>query len=1117
MSLTRSLCRICISCLLALTLIDAALAQEAVWPERAQIEANQQVVSTSTLVNEAEKAHLTQLFERLLAALEEHLLLAQEQEAEALKAYRGAIQQFPKLAAKLRSYSRENIERRDFPLLKGDALRVALTQELLALETQFSEENSRHEHHHKALSEAVEAERLATARLEDIERQLAALPAGGDPKAPYDSIALERQVLLCEQKNQEARRGLATLRRRYESTKSELILLQCDWLYKRRDHTLSQYEETTPMLQRALEQARAGLEALVSTLPAEIKELLEETTSLTIALQIQKQRFEELELAKKRVKEEIAQVQQLEAYIERQAKWLSFSSTLGEMLRSRFRNLPKRPTIDPLERELAAYNVQVLEYELRSQNLEKEVEKLQSLPPEELLDVRAKLKFNRIDGLTEQVGILSELTTNAELLINEVGELIIDQNQLKKALQSVRAAEQKHAFWVPDVKKVDASFVFDLFKAAHPVFQKALPGAWWPTLQGAASQLPASTVANLVFVVVISMLAWGWRPKFRTFLISASSRIGKVTQDRFSLTVQTIFTTIGITFPAPCLMMMFGWALKSLETYEAFPALTALGHGLTVLAPVLWALLVCQGFSDRHGLFIKHFRWPEKKVFEVKRYLLTLGSVWLVFALLLVTFESARIDLWGTIGRLAFVMVCLLRMSLMVAFLHAGVPLELEQKEGKEHYWSVLLWGSMIFASPTAMFFAILGYLSTAKLLLVRLDLSLAIWLMAVLIYHVIRRWMLLQRRRLAFERAKQRRAEILAQRARLEASDSMMEGGGQEGEEALIDLDTISSRSLQLVRYMLGMSALICIVLLWSNLQAVLLFFETVTLWDGPLMASGVHKMVTLRSLAVSVLILFLTAQLVRNLPALLELTVLQHLSLSPGTGYTIITLTKYGLVILGGSAIFSLMGMNLTELPWLLTLTGAGIGFGMRQIVASFLSGLILLFTKAIRIGDTITSGELTGTVTRISTLTTTMVDWDRKEVLIPNHQLLNQVVLNWTLTDTITRVVLNVPAPIEVKPSRVLHLLEEAAVNVPQVLDVPAPEIFLLEIENGYQMYELRVYSGELAQRNSIRSELYQQIEERYREAGIPFPATQLIGRIEMVPRQSIKLDRDSPAYP
>lgn len=133
----------------------------------------------------------------------------------------------------------------------------------------------------------------------------------------------------------------------------------------------------------------------------------------------------------------------------------------------------------------------------------------------------------------------------------------------------------------------------------------------------------------------------------------------------------------------------------------------------------------------------------------------------------------------------------------------------------------------LLCAPLVAAFASLLGYFNTAQILLARLESSVAIWFILLVVYYIIRRWMLIQRRRIAFERAKQRRAERLEKRTKGE-EDSTPHSveGSQDIEEPVVDLDAISAQSLRLVRSILTMIALVSLIWLWSELHSAFAFF---------------------------------------------------------------------------------------------------------------------------------------------------------------------------------------------------------------------------------------------------------------------------------------------------
>ena len=138
----------------------------------------------------------------------------------------------------------------------------------------------------------------------------------------------------------------------------------------------------------------------------------------------------------------------------------------------------------------------------------------------------------------------------------------------------------------------------------------------------------------------------------------------------------------------------------------------------------------------------------------------------------------------------------------------------------------------------------------------------------------------------------------------------------------------------------------------------------------------------------------------------------------------------------------------------------------------------------------------------MTRINTRATTISDWDRKEIIVPNKAFITEQFINWSLSDSVTRVVLTVPAPVDANTEEVAQILLNAAHRCSLVIDTPAPEAFLVDLQQGIQIFELRIYAAEMGHRMPLRHEMHQLILAGFREHGIdmPFPPFQM--RLESI---------------
>ncbi|WP_457913900.1 miniconductance mechanosensitive channel MscM [Candidatus Gillettellia adelgis] len=884
------------------------------------------------------------------------------------------------------------------------------------------------------------------------------------------------------------------------NNRQELARMQAE-VYKKRQEKfnvqlMSLRNNLNAQRQREAERALEKTEQLAGKngdLPESIREELQTNRLLSTTLNNQAQRIDLISSQQRQAAAQILQVRQALRTIIEQAQWLGSSSVLGETLRAQVAALPEMPKPQQLDSNMVQLRVQRLRFE---NQLEKIFQR----------------QFKRDDGraltnaeqhiadaqLRTQRELLNALLSNCDTQIIELTKLKVANTQLIEALNEIRDAAHRYLFWVPNVHAITLSYPIDV---AHDL-TRLLSMDTLAQLGSALIMMVSNreTLLPIFGALLLVMFSIGSRKHYHSFLLRASSRVGKVTQDEFSLTLCTVLWSILVALSLPALWAALGFGLQSAWNY---PVAEAIGKGVTATLPILWICMIYAAFAHPQGLFIVHFRWPVKQVSLAMRYYKM--SICLIIPLLmaLITFDSLKErELTNTLGRLCFILLCLALAIVTNSLKRAGIPLYLDKNGSGDNRINSALWGLLLSAPLLAALAACVGYLATSQALLARLETSVAIWFFLLVVYYIVRRWMLIQRRRIAFDRAKQRRADMLAQRTRGEEEATHIPSsieGSMDLDDSEIDLDAISAQSLQLVRSILTMIALVSVILLWSEIHSAFAFLGNISLWDVTSMINGTETThpITLGAVLIAILVSTITMQLVRNLPALLELAVLQHLDLTPGTGYAITTITKYLLLLFGAVLSFSWIGIEWSKLQWVVTALSLGLGFGMQEIFSNFISGLIILFEKPIRIGDTVTIRNLTGSVTKINTRATTISDWDRKEIIVPNKAFITEQFINWSLSDTLTRIVLTIPTPADVDSIKVTTLLANAASRCSLVLENPAPEVYLVDLQKGMQIFELRMYAAEMGHRMPLRHEIHQLILSSYREHGIvlPYPSFQI----------------------
>jgi small-conductance mechanosensitive channel len=211
------------------------------------------------------------------------------------------------------------------------------------------------------------------------------------------------------------------------------------------------------------------------------------------------------------------------------------------------------------------------------------------------------------------------------------------------------------------------------------------------------------------------------------------------------------------------------------------------------------------------------------------------------------------------------------------------------------------------------------------------------------------------------------------------------------------------------------------------------------------------------------------------RFLRFLLEEDVYHHFHLAPGTPYAISTMLHYAILLLGFVIGLGALGIDPGKITILAGAFSVGIGFGLQNIINNFVSGLILLFERPIKIGDVIEVSGNVGEVRRIGIRASVIRTADGSEVIVPNGSLISNQVTNWTFSDQQRAVEVSVNVVGGMDTQRVVELLKSVAAIHPDVAKQPPPEVYMLNFTAGAVTFQLRVWTDRSRKWAQLRSDL------------------------------------------
>jgi potassium efflux system protein len=551
--------------------------------------------------------------------------------------------------------------------------------------------------------------------------------------------------------------------------------------------------------------------------------------------------------------------------------------------------------------------------------------------------------------------------------------------------------------------------------------------------------------------------------------------------------------------------------------------------GLWVLAGAFFPVELLRQICRRQGLAESHFGWPLSAVQTLRvnlRQLMTVG-IPLVFVTS-VLHASDPEQGYAVLERIGFILACILASVFVSRVLHPSTGVLQEYIAFHQNGWLDRLkfvWYWLGVASPLALAaLAFFGYYYTAQQLALRLLFTISLLVLLVTVRAFLLRLLLVHRRQLSIRQARERRAAALAA-----ASSALSEGATMSrpviAVEETVDLAQLSSQTQRMLTTLLVVAALAGTWGIWHNFLPALSILDRWSLWttavpmtEAATNAAGeteirtrdIVRQVTMADLLAVSVIAFITIVAFRNIPGLLEITILQRLPLEASVRYAVTTLASYTIILIGVVFGAGTLGLRWNQIQWLATALTFGLAFGLQEIFANFVAGLIILFERPVRVGDIVTVDDVTGVVSRVRIRATTITNWDRKEFVVPNKEFITGKVLNWTLSDQVNRLVINVGVAYGSDTERARNLLLKIAQAHPLVMKDPAPLASFEGFGDSCLNLVLRAFLPTFENRLNVIHELHTAIHKEFTAAGleIPFPQRDLHVR-SLAPQCNLEL--------
>jgi potassium efflux system protein len=663
-----------------------------------------------------------------------------------------------------------------------------------------------------------------------------------------------------------------------------------------------------------------------------------------------------------------------------------------------------------------------------------------------------------------QRALLTDLIAIETEFVNMQGSIDRAHDQLGEQFESYQRYLSSRILWVPSHPAITLSSLGTL-KKEFAEFVKDLEGI---------KLVQFTPAKSLLIIVLLFVLAF--RSKMYTQLQSLNTKVGRARDDSIRYTFEALLLVLIRSLAMPVLLLLLANSLETTGTGVT----PYLAQSLIHSAEILFLILLLRTACEEKGLADVHFGWTQTACTDVRQLTSSLLIWWWPLSFVAAFLLRIEVDsISAVFGRLFF---CF-QMSILgtILFRFTWPP-----RDGTSEYgnWRILGAWSLIAGAIFFIACVVYGYIYSARITYVA---SIASALMAVgliLFYYLMQRWLLVVRRRLRFR-------EIIA--ARLERDDELERDA--EPEES--DLPTLSASVSRLLTFGTLTVGALGFGYIWAPIFRALEAMERITLWTVSDVSEGeaILTSFTLASLVWAVIIVIITVVASRNVPQLLALLLRSKKSTTPGSRYAISKLLGYFIVGAGTLAFLSMLGLRWDRLQWLVAALGVGIGFGLQEIIANFISGVLILFERPIRVGDVITVGESSGQVVRIQIRATTIRDFDGKELLVPNKEFVTGRLLNWTLSNSEIRMTLEVGIAYGSDVRKAKAILEELLRDHDMILDNPEPDVIFQEFGSSSLNLTARYFFSDVQQRGYLLSDLHMKINDAFAEAGITIAFPQI----------------------
>jgi len=768
------------------------------------------------------------------------------------------------------------------------------------------------------------------------------------------------------------------------------------------------------------------------------------------------------------------------------------SQALGQILLEEKRSLPKSrnlPNSTLTNRDIIAEaGLRQIQHEEERRRLRSIDDYVAELSQGLVQDIARSIYPDLLDLSEQRRELLDKAIEVEQSYVRSLGELEVALRQYRKKAETYNIFLTERLLWIRSSTPVNLAMLQNTFSQLLEILAPE-----FVTRLGKDIVVFAK-LKILTWVIVLALLGIVFKTTFfHRELLRLCEPLQRLSTDSYIYTLKTLLLTLLYAASWPLILYAVGSGLNSTPGIGIVSQ--AVASTLTASATFFFFINSLRKLTVHNGLAAAHFKWPKDSVNIIHR---DFGRYQRWFMpMLVLSFFTSSYDFSSSNGALPHLTIALT----MLVFAYCSLRLVRNRKGMLNIYENratkpppLILRRCLILLVvlvPLVLVITVLaGYVYTTSTLCLHLLQSIMLVVGLYVVHQLVVRWLVLTQRKIAYRNAIEKRQQAKLKKVSEQEQGANPDGIGEVVEEPTINLEALSKGSRELLNTFLVIVGAVCIWLIWNELLPAFGILDDVSVWQyTDLVGSEEQQIpVTLFDLGLALLIVTLTFLAAKRIPALLEFIFLDRVKFAEGGLYAMRTLSGYVIVATGVLMALSTLGASWSQIQWLAAALSVGIGFGLQEIVANFISGLIILFERPIRVGDVVTVGDTDGVVTKIKIRATTIRNWDQKELLVPNKEFITNRLLNWTLSDQTTRLLIPVGIAYGADAHLAMQLIEKAARDNTNVIDDPAPSVSFESFGDNALVIYLRAFIASLDVRLITTTELHLDIYENLNAAGI-----------------------------